>query len=74
MNTVLAQGYPGAVRSPSSATGGSSTPAATARRTISAESVFDSVPGTVEWPYSGYNLESFNRAVSLVSTVVDMAL
>jgi N-acyl-D-amino-acid deacylase len=36
-------------------------------------SVFDSAPGTVEWPYGGYNLESFNGAVSLVSTVVDMA-
>ena len=37
------------------------------------QSVFDSAPGTVEWPYGGYNLESFNGAVSLVSTVVDMA-
>jgi N-acyl-D-amino-acid deacylase len=37
------------------------------------QSVFDSAPGRVEWPYGGYNLESFNGAVSLVSTVVDMA-
>jgi N-acyl-D-amino-acid deacylase len=37
------------------------------------QSVFDTAPGTVEWPYGGYNLESFNGAVSLVSTVVDMA-
>ena len=36
-------------------------------------SVFDSAPGNVEWPYGGYNLESFNGAVSLVSSVVDMA-
>jgi N-acyl-D-amino-acid deacylase len=38
-----------------------------------AESVFDSEPGMVEWPYGGYNLESMGGAVSLVSTVVDMA-
>jgi len=37
------------------------------------QSVFDSTPGTVEWPYGGYNVESFNGAVSLVSTVIDMA-
>jgi CubicO group peptidase (beta-lactamase class C family) len=37
------------------------------------QSVFDSAPGRVEWPYGGYNVESFNGAVSLVSTVVDMA-
>jgi N-acyl-D-amino-acid deacylase len=37
------------------------------------QSVFDSAPGTVEWPYGGYNVESFNGAVSLVSSVVDMA-
>jgi CubicO group peptidase (beta-lactamase class C family) len=37
------------------------------------QSVFDSSPGTVEWPYGGYNLESFTGAVSLVSSVVDMA-
>ena len=37
------------------------------------QSVFDSVPGTVEWPYGGYNVESFTGAVSLVSSVVDMA-
>jgi N-acyl-D-amino-acid deacylase len=37
------------------------------------QSVFDTAPGTVEWPYGGYNVESFNGAVSLVSTVVDMA-
>jgi CubicO group peptidase (beta-lactamase class C family) len=36
-------------------------------------SVFDSRPGTVEWPYGGYNVESFGGAVSLVSSVVDMA-
>ena len=37
------------------------------------QSVFDSRPGTVEWPYGGYYVESFMGAVSLVSTVVDMA-
>jgi len=37
------------------------------------QSVFDSALGTVEWPYGGYNLESFTGAVSLVSSVVDMA-
>lgn len=37
------------------------------------QSVFDSAPGRVEWPYGGYNVESFTGAVSLVSTVVDMA-
>ena len=37
------------------------------------QSVFDSAPGTVEWPYGGYNLESFTGAVALVSSVVDMA-
>jgi len=37
------------------------------------ESVFDSAPGRVEWPYGGYNVESFTGAVSLVSSVVDMA-
>ncbi|HYU82368.1 MAG TPA: serine hydrolase domain-containing protein [Candidatus Polarisedimenticolia bacterium] len=37
------------------------------------QSVFDTAPGTVEWPYGGYNVESFNGAVSLVSSVVDMA-
>jgi len=37
------------------------------------QSVFDSAPGRVEWPYGGYNLESFTGAVGLVSSVVDMA-
>lgn len=37
------------------------------------QSVFDAAPGAVEWPYGGYSVESFNGAVSLVSTVVDMA-
>jgi len=37
------------------------------------QSVFDSRPGTVEWPYGGYYVESFGGAVSLVSTVIDMA-
>ena len=37
------------------------------------QSVFDTAPGTVEWPYGGYNVESFTGAVSLVSSVVDMA-
>ncbi|OLB94957.1 MAG: hypothetical protein AUI15_16245 [Actinobacteria bacterium 13_2_20CM_2_66_6] len=37
------------------------------------QSVFDSRPGTVEWPYGGYSVESFGGAVSLVSTVIDMA-
>lgn len=36
-------------------------------------SVFDSRPGIVAWPYGGYNVESFGGAVSLVSTVTDMA-
>ena len=36
-------------------------------------SVFDSKPGIVAWPYGGYNVESFGGAVSLVSTVIDMA-
>lgn len=37
------------------------------------QSVFDSRPGTVEWPYGGYYVESFGGAVSLVSTVIDTA-
>src|SRR2546430_2810302 len=37
------------------------------------ESVFDSAPGRIEWPYGGYNAESFTGAVSLVSSVLDMA-
>jgi CubicO group peptidase (beta-lactamase class C family) len=36
-------------------------------------SVFDSQPGIVDWPYGGYSVESLGGAVSLVSTVVDMA-
>jgi len=37
------------------------------------QSVFDSRPGTAESPYGSYSVESLAGAVSLVSTVIDMA-
>ena len=40
---------------------------------VQTTSVFDSEPGIVAWPYGGYSVESLGGAVSLVSTVVDMA-
>jgi CubicO group peptidase (beta-lactamase class C family) len=36
-------------------------------------SVFDSVPGTIETPYGGYDAAVLGGATALVSTVVDMA-